>query len=37
MILILREEHALHVFEKRVLRGIFRPNRVEIPGSKKVK
>ena len=37
MILILREEHALHVFEKRVLRGVFRPNRVLITGREKVK
>jgi hypothetical protein len=37
LILILRKEHAVHVFEKRVLRGIFRPNRVEITGRENVK
>jgi hypothetical protein len=29
----LREEHRLRVFEKRVLRGIFGPNRVEVTGG----
>jgi hypothetical protein len=29
-LLILREEYRLRVFENRVLRGIFRPNRDEV-------
>jgi hypothetical protein len=31
--LILREEHRLRVFEKRVLRRIFRPKRDEVTGE----
>jgi hypothetical protein len=31
--LILREEHKLRVFENRVLRGIFGPNRDEVMGD----
>jgi hypothetical protein len=31
--LTLREEHRLRVFEKRVLRRIFGPKRVEVTGN----
>jgi hypothetical protein len=31
--LTLREEHRLRVFENRVLRGIFEPNRDEVTGG----
>jgi hypothetical protein len=30
---VLREEHRLRVFENRVLRGIFGPNRDEVTGE----
>jgi hypothetical protein len=31
--LTLREEHELRVFESRVLRSVFGPNRDEVTGS----
>jgi hypothetical protein len=31
--LTLREEHRMRVFEKRVLRGILRPERDEVAGG----
>jgi hypothetical protein len=31
--LTLREEHGLRVFEKRVLRGVFGPQRDEVMGE----
>jgi hypothetical protein len=32
----LREEHRLRVFENRVLRGVFKPNKDEVAGLEEI-